>query len=105
MHQLLAPRFESTNLASLERFTTVVPPSTRSEICAYNREKTGSGQMTPVLRLLAGAGAGIVAMSATYPLDMVRGRLTVQEGKTGQYKGILHAARVITTQVGVDGVE
>ena len=34
--------------------------------------------MTPVLRLGAGAVAGIIAMSATYPLDMVRGRLTVQ---------------------------
>ena len=53
-----------------------------------------------MLRLLAGAGAGIVAMSATYPLDMVRGRLTVQEGKKGQYRGIIHAARVITTEVG-----
>lgn len=36
--------------------------------------------MTPGLRLGAGAVAGIVAMSATYPLDMVRGRLTVQGG-------------------------
>ena len=34
--------------------------------------------MTPFLRLGAGAVAGIIAMSATYPLDMVRGRLTVQ---------------------------
>ena len=32
----------------------------------------GDGQMTPLLRLAAGAGAGIVGMSATYPLDMVR---------------------------------
>lgn len=31
----------------------------------------GDGQMTPLLRLAAGAGAGIVGMSATYPLDMV----------------------------------
>ena len=31
-----------------------------------------------MLRLGAGAIAGIIAMSATYPLDMVRGRLTVQ---------------------------
>ncbi len=50
------------------------------------------------MRLVAGAGAGIVAMSATYPLDMVRGRLTVQEGKTGQYRGIVHAARVIIAE-------
>lgn len=38
----------------------------------------GDGQMTPLLRLSAGAVAGIIGMSATYPLDMVRGRLTIQ---------------------------
>jgi len=41
-------------------------------ISDHQLETTGSPQLTPVLRLLAGAGAGIVAMSATYPLDMVR---------------------------------
>lgn len=35
-------------------------------------------QLTPILRLGAGACAGIIAMSATYPMDMVRGRITVQ---------------------------
>lgn len=35
-------------------------------------------QLTPLLRLGAGACAGIIAMSATYPMDLVRGRLTVQ---------------------------
>lgn len=56
--------------------------------------------MTPLLRLAAGAGAGIVGMSATYPLDMVRGRLTVQsmEG-THRYRGIMHAAAVIVKEV------
>jgi hypothetical protein len=39
---------------------------------------TEDAQLTPLLRLGAGACAGIIAMSATYPLDMVRGRLTVQ---------------------------
>lgn len=34
--------------------------------------------LTPLLRLGAGACAGIIAMSATYPMDLVRGRLTVQ---------------------------
>jgi len=43
---------------------------------------TGDGRLSPLTRLVAGAGAGVVAMSATYPLDMVRGRLTVQEGAT-----------------------
>ena len=35
-------------------------------------------QLTPLLRLGVGAYTGIMAMSATYPMDMVRGRLTVQ---------------------------
>eukprot|EP00897_Mesotaenium_endlicherianum_P005063 jgi/Mesen1/4585/ME000232S03836 len=35
-------------------------------------------ELTPLLRLGAGATAGIIAMSATYPMDMVRGRITVQ---------------------------
>ena len=63
------------------------------------RDRGGDGQMTPFLRLAAGAVAGTIAMSATYPLDMVRGRLTVQLEKTGQYKGILHCTRQIVAQV------
>ncbi|XP_050154287.1 mitochondrial adenine nucleotide transporter ADNT1-like isoform X2 [Malus sylvestris] len=44
------------------------------------RDQTGNedAQLTPILRLGAGACAGIIAMSATYPMDMVRGRITVQ---------------------------
>lgn len=42
-------------------------------------------------------------MSATYPLDMVRGRLTVQvDGKTTKaYTSMTHAARVIIAEEGV----
>ena len=68
-------------------------------ISDHQLETTGSNELTPVLRLMAGAGAGIVAMSATYPLDMVRGRLTIQEGRNVQYNGIIHAARCILKQV------
>jgi hypothetical protein len=68
-------------------------------ISDHQLETTGSAQLTPVLRLMAGAGAGIVAMSATYPLDMVRGRLTVQEGRNVQYSGIVHATRTILREV------
>ena len=86
----------------------------------------GDGRLGPVARLGAGAAAGIVAMSATYPLDMVRGRLTVQGGAggapaspapgssggaaagaapgattTAQYRGIAHAARTIVAEEGL----
>lgn len=46
-------------------------------------------------------------MSATYPLDMVRGRLTVQGGDGGRagskdaYRGIVHAARCIVRDEGL----
>jgi solute carrier family 25 (mitochondrial phosphate transporter), member 23/24/25/41 len=56
--------------------------------------------LNPLLRMIAGASAGIVAMSSTYHLDMVRGRLTVQEGlHEQQYRGILHAYQDIIQKV------
>ncbi|GLC46977.1 Mitochondrial adenine nucleotide transporter adnt1 [Pleodorina starrii] len=70
------------------------------EMSDHYRATTGSGELTPGLRLVAGACAGIIAMSATYPLDMVRGRLTVQEGRNKQYRGIMHATRMIVKQEG-----
>lgn len=54
-----------------------------------------------MLRLGAGAVAGIIAMSATYPLDMVRGRLTVQaDGSAARYTGLSHAVRTIIREEG-----
>nr|TKS14446.1 mitochondrial substrate carrier family protein [Populus alba] len=58
-------------------------------------------QLTPLLRLGAGACAGIIAMSATYPMDMVRGRLTVQTDKSPyQYRGMFHALSTVLRQEG-----
>lgn len=58
-------------------------------------------ELTPVLRLGAGACAGIIAMSATYPMDMVRGRLTVQtENSPMRYRGMFHATSTIVKQEG-----
>ena len=54
-------------------------------------------------RLMCGAGAGIIAMSATYPLEMVRGRLTILNeamGDRSPYRGILHAAVSIVRSEG-----
>ncbi|RYR52757.1 hypothetical protein Ahy_A06g027643 isoform B [Arachis hypogaea] len=58
-------------------------------------------QLTPVLRLGAGACAGIIAMSATYPMDMVRGRITVQTEKSPyQYRGMFHALTTVLREEG-----
>ncbi|KAL0756672.1 hypothetical protein Bca101_094340 [Brassica carinata] len=67
------------------------------------RQQTGNddAQLTPLLRLGAGACAGIIAMSATYPMDMVRGRLTVQTDKSPyQYRGMVHALSTVLRQEG-----
>uniref|UniRef100_A0A804Q5Q6 Mitochondrial adenine nucleotide transporter ADNT1 n=1 Tax=Zea mays TaxID=4577 RepID=A0A804Q5Q6_MAIZE len=60
------------------------------------RQQTGEedAQLTPLLRLGAGACAGIIAMSATYPMDMVRGRITVQ------YRGMFHALGTVYREEG-----
>ncbi|KAK2966488.1 hypothetical protein RJ640_019017 [Escallonia rubra] len=68
----------------------------------YRRESGNEdAELTPLLRLGAGACAGIIAMSATYPMDMVRGRLTVQ-GATSpqQYRGIAHALSTVYREEG-----
>ncbi|KAE8701970.1 Mitochondrial adenine nucleotide transporter ADNT1 [Hibiscus syriacus] len=65
---------------------------------SYNAE---DAQLTPLLRLGAGACAGIIAMSATYPMDMVRGRLTVQtENSPYHYRGMFHALSTVLRQEG-----
>nr|GMC82534.1 mitochondrial adenine nucleotide transporter ADNT1 [Ipomoea batatas] len=68
---------------------------------SVKRGDVEDAQLTPVLRLGAGACAGIIAMSATYPMDMVRGRLTVQTDKSPyQYRGMLHALSTVLREEG-----
>ncbi|KAJ0630866.1 putative mitochondrial carrier domain superfamily [Helianthus annuus] len=65
------------------------------------RQFNQDAELTPVLRLGAGACAGIIAMSATYPMDLVRGRLTVQTDKSpSQYRGIAHALATVLREEG-----
>ncbi|XP_076950558.1 mitochondrial adenine nucleotide transporter ADNT1-like [Bidens hawaiensis] len=67
------------------------------------RQQPGNedAELTPLLHLGAGACAGIVAMSATYPMDLVRGRLTVQTDKSpSQYRGIAHALTTVLREEG-----
>ena len=71
-------------------------------IHAYQRYSGAEEKMTPALRLVAGAAAGIVAMSSTYPLDMVRGRLSVQTETGGSlYRGMGHAFVSVAREEGV----
>lgn len=58
-------------------------------------------QQRPLRRLCAGAMAGITSVTATYPLDLVRTRLSVQgEGSDRKYKNIRHAFRTILREEG-----
>jgi solute carrier family 25 phosphate transporter 23/24/25/41 len=60
-----------------------------------------NAELSPLLRLGAGACAGIIAMSATYPMDMVRGRITVQTDKSPlKYRGIAHALTTVLREEG-----
>ncbi|CAK9222905.1 unnamed protein product [Sphagnum troendelagicum] len=72
----------------------------------YRQQKgQENAELTPLLRLGAGACAGIIAMSATYPMDMVRGRLTVQtEDSPHRYRGMFHAFRTIIKEEGARAV-
>ena len=52
--------------------------------------------------LVGGAVAGMVSVCATYPLDLVRARLTVQDSIIArQYNGIQHAFVTITKKEGI----
>lgn len=76
--------------------------ASRAILWLYRRQSGHEdAELTPVLRLGAGACAGVIAMSATYPLDMVRGRLTVQtDDSPTRYRGMLHAATTIVKEEG-----
>jgi len=68
------------------------------------QEALGLEELTAIHRLACGAAAGIVAMSATYPLEMVRGRLTILNeamGAQSPYRGIVHAAMEIVRTEGM----
>ncbi|KAL6985438.1 Mitochondrial adenine nucleotide transporter adnt1, partial [Sarracenia purpurea var. burkii] len=58
-------------------------------------------ELTPLLRIGVGACAGIIAMSSTCPMDIVRGRLTVQtEMSPRQYRGIFHSLSTVFREEG-----
>lgn len=55
--------------------------------------------LTTGQRLIAGACAGITSVACTYPLDLVRTRLSVQTNTT-KYRGMWHCASIIYKEEG-----
>jgi len=61
----------------------------------------GQADLTPMLRLTAGGLAGLTSVIATYPLDLVRTRLSVQTEQDLKYKGIIDACSIIFKTEGI----
>ncbi|CBH15511.1 mitochondrial carrier protein, putative [Trypanosoma brucei gambiense DAL972] len=61
------------------------------------RELSSEKSISVHERIVAGGFAGLVAQSATYPLDIVRRRMQVTPGR---YRGVFHALRVIYKEEG-----
>lgn len=56
-------------------------------------------------KFFAGAGAGLTAVSLTYPLDTIRARLAFQVTGEHKYTGILHTATtILKNEGGVKGL-
>ncbi|XWS48828.1 hypothetical protein CRYUN_Cryun13aG0110000 [Craigia yunnanensis] len=88
---------QEMNSAEWGKMGSVIRPWLQEDEFAFCED----AQLNPLLRLEAGACAGIIAMSATYPMDMVRGRLTVQTEKSPrQYRGIFHALSTVLREEG-----
>ncbi|XP_051129671.1 mitochondrial adenine nucleotide transporter ADNT1-like [Andrographis paniculata] len=67
------------------------------------RQETGNenAQSNSLVRFGAGSCAGAISLTATYPLDMVQGRLSVQTDKSSRrYRGIFHALRTVMVEEG-----
>ncbi|GKB61638.1 mitochondrial adenine nucleotide transporter ADNT1-like protein [Tanacetum coccineum] len=59
-------------------------------------EVKGNFMALPAATWKCCACAGIIAMSSTYPMDLVRGQITVQTDKSSsRYRGIAHALRTV----------
>lgn len=84
-----------------------IVPYTAVQFAAYEEFKKllkipeDPREQRPLMRLTAGAMAGIVSSTATYPLDLIRTRLAVQgEGSERRYRNIRHAFVTIIKEEG-----
>jgi solute carrier family 25 phosphate transporter 23/24/25/41 len=56
------------------------------------------------MRMCSGAMAGVFATLFTYPIDVARAKLTVQERTTKSYNGIFDALKVIAKKDKMSGL-
>jgi len=59
-----------------------------------------TGSLNPLSRLFAGSLAGLTSVTVTYPLDLVRTRLSVQSAEYMKYTGIANAFTLILKEEG-----
>ncbi|XP_004525262.1 calcium-binding mitochondrial carrier protein SCaMC-3 isoform X2 [Ceratitis capitata] len=81
-----------------------IAPESAIKFAAYEKIKRlirgdEKRQMTIGERFMAGAAAGGISQTAIYPMEVLKTRLALR--KTGQYKGILDAAKKIYLMEGV----
>lgn len=82
-----------------------IVPYMAVQFAAYEEYKKilriSDGVHNPVWRLCAGAMAGITSVTVTYPLDLVRTRLSAQgEGINRKYKNVRHCFQTILKEEG-----
>jgi len=69
------------------------------------RERVSTVEKIPKAhKFFIGAASGATVAISTYPLDFVRTRISTQEGKTAQYKGMLDCAQKTVQIEGVKGL-
>lgn len=81
-----------------------IAPESAIKFAAYEKIKRlirgdDKRQMTIGERFMAGAAAGGISQTAIYPMEVLKTRLALR--KTGQYKGILDAAKKIYVHEGL----
>lgn len=78
-----------------------------SRMIKYTPVDNSKNPNQPLWRFLSGATAGVIATTATHPLDVVRARLTIQDlsiKNVSNYTGIASALKRIHVEEGVRGL-
>lgn len=76
-----------------------------NQYSTYWKQVTGRNQLSVLEKQFVGGFAGVTSVLVTYPMDMIRGRLTAQGGAVEvQYTGLVDATRKTFRQEGIRGL-